>query len=236
MVSLSNHRLPLKIYPNHRVTQAKSFVSYCFVRIAYCEVFRTTLDASRTTICYNSAMTKIFTIGHSTRTLDEFIALLREFKIEVLVDIRRFPGSRRLPHFNRESLEKSIPAAGIEYIWLEDLGGRRSGPDLAKSQNPGLRHPAFRNYADYMQTEQFQKTVERLIQIATEKTTAIMCAEKLFWKCHRRLLSDYLIAHGAAVEHIMESGRLQPHKLSYDAVINPDGNVIYPSNQLPFPP
>ncbi|MGD0078876.1 MAG: DUF488 domain-containing protein [Sedimentisphaerales bacterium] len=201
-------------------------------------------------------MTKLFTIGHSTRSLDEFIALLREFKIEVLVDIRRFPGSRRLPHFNRQDLEQTLPAAGIEYIWLEDLGGRRSasprvgetspnggsGPDLAnlsavaESQNPGLRHPAFRHYADYMQTDQFQKAVERLISIASKKTAAIMCAEKLFWKCHRRLLSDYLVAHSILVEHIIETAKTQPHKLSPDAAITPDGHVVYPSNQLPFPP
>jgi uncharacterized protein (DUF488 family) len=221
-------------------------------------------------------MTKLFTIGHSTRTLDEFIAILREFKIETLVDIRRFPGSRWLPHFNRQDLEQTLPAAGIEYIWLEDLGGRRSaspragetspnggsGPDLAnlsavaESPNLGLRHPAFRHYADYMQTEQFRKAVERLLlatakrsakpcgvsaseeagSIASEKTVAIMCAEKLFWKCHRRLLSDYLVAHGILVEHIIETAKTQPHKLSPDAVITPDGHVVYPSNQLPFPP
>jgi uncharacterized protein (DUF488 family) len=182
------------------------------------------------------AMTKLFTIGHSTRTLDEFLALLREFKIETLVDIRRFPGSHRLPHFNRQDLEQSLPAAspvipaqaGIEYIWIEDLGGRRSGPDLATSQNPGLRHPAFRHYADYMQTEPFRLAIERLLSVASEKTAAIMCAEKLFWKCHRRLLSDYLVAQGVVVEHIMESGHLQPHQLSPDAVITPDGHVIYP--------
>jgi uncharacterized protein (DUF488 family) len=191
-------------------------------------------------------MTKLFTIGHSTRTLDEFIAILREFKIETLVDIRRFPGSRWLPHFNRQDLEQTLPAAGIEYIWLEDLGGRRTGPDLANSPNLGLRHPAFRHYADYMQTEQFRKAVERLLlatakrseagSIASEKTVAIMCAEKLFWKCHRRLLSDYLVAHGILVEHIIETAKTQPHKLSPDAVITPDGHVVYPSNQLPFPP
>ncbi len=191
-------------------------------------------------------MTRIFTIGHSTRTLDEFIALLQEFKIETLVDIRRFPGSRRLPYFNRQELEKSLPPAGIKYVWLEDLGGRRSGPNLADSQNPGLKSPGFRHYADYMQTEQFQKAAEHLIQIAlasakrseagSEKTAAIMCAEKLFWKCHRRLLSDYLVAHSAAVEHIIESRRTQSHKFSSDAAVTTTGNVIYPSNQLLFPP
>ena len=181
-------------------------------------------------------MARIFTIGHSTRTLDEFITLLLEFKIETLVDIRRFPGSRRLPHFNRETLHQILTTTGIEYVWLEDLGGRRSGPKLTESQNPSLKSPGFRHYADYMQTEPFQKAVGQLLRVGAEKTVAIMCAEKLFWKCHRRLLSDYLVAHGVAVEHIMEQGRLQSHKLSSDAVITADKNVIYPSNQLLFPP
>jgi uncharacterized protein (DUF488 family) len=171
---------------------------------------------------------KLFTIGHSTRSLDEFLSLLHDFKIEVLVDIRRFPGSRRFPHFNRQSLEQSLPAAGIEYVWLEDLGGRRSGPNLSGSLNPGLTHHAFRHYADYMQTGPFRLAVEKLISIASQKTAAIMCAEKLFWKCHRRLLSDYLVAHGVLVEHIMDSGSLKPHKLSAGAVVTPEVSVIYP--------
>jgi uncharacterized protein (DUF488 family) len=177
---------------------------------------------------------KLFTIGHSTRSFDEFLSLLREFKIEVLVDIRRFPGSRRFPHFNCESLEMALPAASIEYIWLEDLGGRRSGPEIADSLNPGLRHPAFRLYADYMQTEQFRSAVNWLLSVAAIKRTAIMCAEKLFWKCHRRLLSDYLVAQDVIVEHIMDSARLQPHKLSAGAVITENLQVIYPSNYLPL--
>jgi len=178
---------------------------------------------------------KLFTIGHSTRSFDEFLSLLREFKIDTLIDIRRYPGSRRLPHFNRQSLEKALPAAGIEYLWLEDLGGRRSGPGIAESLNPGLKHPAFRHYADYMQTERFRSVILRLMSIASEKTAAIMCAEKLFWKCHRRLLSDYLVTQGILVEHIMESGRLQPHKLSDSAVVTPDLRVIYPTNGADTP-
>jgi uncharacterized protein (DUF488 family) len=161
--------------------------------------------------------------------LGELIALLREFKISTLVDVRRFPSSHRLPHFNRHDLEQSLRDSGIEYIWLEELGGRRSGPDLANSQNQNLKHPAFRHYADYMLTGQFHLAVNRLISIASEKTSAIMCAEKLFWKCHRRLLSDYLVAQDIIVEHIIESNRLQQHKLSPDAVIAPDRHVIYPA-------
>jgi len=171
---------------------------------------------------------KLFTIGHSTRLWDEFLSLLHGFKIEAIIDIRRFPGSRKFPHFNRESLETALPSAGIEYIWLEELGGRRSGADIDKSLNAGLKSPGFRYYADYMQTEQFRSAVNRLLSVAAIKRTAIMCAEKLFWKCHRRLLSDYLVARCVSVEHIMDSARLQPHKLSAGAVITENLQVIYP--------
>jgi uncharacterized protein (DUF488 family) len=170
----------------------------------------------------------LFTIGHSTRPLSDFLALLGEFKIEVLVDIRRFPGSQRFPHFNREALEQTLPAAGIEYVWLEDLGGRRNAPEIDKSPNPGLKHPTFRNYADYMQTDQFQTAVNRLLSIASAKTTTVMCAEKLFWKCHRRLLYDYMTAHNFLVEHIFDSGHIQPHKLSEGAIVSADLQVTYP--------
>jgi len=173
---------------------------------------------------------RIFTIGHSSRLFDEFLSLLREFKISALIDIRRFPGSRKFPHFNRQSLEITLPASGIEYLWLEDLGGRRSGPDLANSPNPGLKSPAFRHYADYMQTEQFQNAIKQLLLVASLKPAAVMCAEKLFWKCHRRLLSDYLTAQGVQVEHIIDSARLQSHKLSEGAVVTPELNVIYRLN------
>jgi len=178
---------------------------------------------------HNYQKIKLFTIGHSTRPEDEFLSLLREFKIEVLVDIRRFPGSHRFPQFNRESLEKILPAEGIEYIWFEDLGGRRSARDIEKSLNAGLKSPGFRSYADYMQTEKFRNAVEQLVSVASIKKAAIMCAEKLFWKCHRRLLSDYLVAQGIQVEHIIEQNRLQPHKLSPDAAITKESQVIYPA-------
>lgn len=172
---------------------------------------------------------KLFTIGHSSRTFDDFLSLLRESEISVLVDIRRFPGSRKFPHFNRQSLEATLPASGIEYLWLEDLGGRRSGPNIAESLNPGLKSSGFRHYADYMQTEQFHSAGNRLLSVAAAKSAAIMCAEKLFWKCHRRLLSDYLVAQGVHVEHIIDSARLQSHPLTAGTVITLDLNVIYPS-------
>ncbi len=173
---------------------------------------------------------KLFTIGHSIRPFDEFLSLLREFQIEAILDIRRFPSSRKFPHFNREWLEKALPSAGVEYIWLEDLGGRRSAPNPADSLNAGLTHSAFRHYADYMQTTPFRLAIEKLLSIASEKLSSVMCAEKLFWKCHRRLLSDYFVAQGVTVEHIMDSGRVQSHKLSSGAVLTPDLHVIYPSS------
>ncbi|MFH1370469.1 MAG: DUF488 domain-containing protein [Planctomycetota bacterium] len=177
---------------------------------------------------------KLFTIGHSSRIFDDFLSLLSEFEISTLVDIRRFPGSRKFPHFNRQSLEATLPVSGIEYLWLEDLGGRRKPLCLSWGLNPqhkvgGLRNSGFRHYADYMRTEQFNSAVKRLVSVAAVKPTAIMCAEKLFWKCHRRLLSDYLVAQGVQVEHIIDSGRLQSHTLTAGAVITPDLNVIYPS-------
>jgi uncharacterized protein (DUF488 family) len=172
---------------------------------------------------------KLFTIGHSTRAMEEFLSLLNEFKIKVLIDIRRFPGSHKFPHFSLESLEKTLPQAGIDYVWLENLGGRRSGPEIGKSLNLGLKIADFRNYADYMQTQQFHQAVEQLLTIASAKPAVIMCAEKLFWKCHRRLLSDFLVAQGVIVEHIMDSGRLQQHKISPDAIITSGLNVIYPA-------
>ncbi len=177
----------------------------------------------------DKAKIKLFTIGHSSRTFDDFLSLLREFEISTLVDIRRFPGSRKFPYFSRQSLEVTLPASGIEYIWFEDLGGRRSGPDTTESLNPGLKSSGFRHYADYMQTEPFHAAVNRLLSIASTGITAIMCAEKLFWKCHRRLLSDYLVARGVHVEHIMDPGRSQPHKLAAEAVITKDLQVVYPS-------
>lgn len=171
---------------------------------------------------------EIFTIGHSNGTLDELVAMLKAFSIERLVDIRRFPGSRRLPHFNRESLEKRLPQEGIEYLWMESLGGRRSHEAGKTSINSGLRSPGFRNYADYMLTEDFENAIKHLLELAAEKRTAIMCAEKLYWRCHRMLISDFLTAQAVKVIHIMDSGKSVEHKLSEMAAADKDGKVTYP--------
>src|SRR5262249_24442547 len=146
---------------------------------------------------------RLWTIGHSTRELDAFLSLLEEYSIEAIIDLRRFPGSRRYPHFNRPEFEAEITAARIAYIWLAELGGRRS--PAKDSINSGLRSLAFRGYADYMQTEAFRDGMERLEAVARAKRSAIMCAEAVWWRCHRSLIADYLKAGGAEVVHIVSS-------------------------------
>src|SRR5438093_8064450 len=132
-------------------------------------------------------MVALYTIGHSTRSQAEFLALLRAHEIATLVDIRAFPASRRLPHFNRENLEAALRAEGINYVWMKALGGRR-GKRREDSPNVALRNPSFRNYADYMLTSEFQT--------AAHSRTAIMCAEAVFFRCHRMLVSDYFVLRG----------------------------------------
>jgi uncharacterized protein (DUF488 family) len=132
----------------------------------------------------------IYTIGHSTHTLEEFVAMLKSFNIELLADIRSFTVSRKFPHFNKENLPASLAENNIEYIHLKNLGGRRKvNPE---SCNTGWRVAAFRGYADYMETENFEKAIKELEQIASEKRVAYMCAEAVWWRCHRSLVSDYL--------------------------------------------
>jgi uncharacterized protein (DUF488 family) len=148
------------------------------------------------------------------------------------VDIRRFPGSRRFPHFNQQSLASAVQNAGLEYHWLADLGGRRR-KIKEPSPNVGLENDAFRSYADYMLTDEFRQAVKKLREIARRKRVAIMCAEAVFWRCHRRLVSDFLVANGAVVQHIMPSGELQPHMLTRAAVVG-DRRVTYPGEKLLF--
>ena len=146
---------------------------------------------------------RLWTIGHSTRSLEEFLSLLRDHRIEGVIDVRRFPASRRYPHFNRLALEAELTLAGITYLWLPELGGRRN--PAKDSINTGLRSLAFRGYADYMETDAFVAGIERLKIVARSKPTAIMCAEAVWWRCHRSLIADYLKAEGAEVIHILSS-------------------------------
>jgi uncharacterized protein (DUF488 family) len=174
----------------------------------------------------------VLTIGHSNHPLDRFLALLAQHEVEALVDIRRFPGSRKHPHFHRDNLAAALPKSGLDYLWLEALGGRRH-TQRDESPNLGLENRGFRNYADYMLTDEFREGVEKLLEIARQKWTAIMCAEGLFWQCHRQLVSDFLAANGVTVQHIMPSGNLQPHKLTSGAVIE-GGQVTYPGERSLF--
>jgi uncharacterized protein (DUF488 family) len=195
----------------------------------------------------------IYTIGHSTRSLEELLAALRGHGIATLVDIRAFPMSRRLPHFNRESLEYELPKAGIAYVWMKELGGRRKSM-RDDSPNTALRNDSFRNYADYMMTDEFEVAIERLLAIAeatadpslrspaaaslvmtTQKSaggTAIMCAERMWFQCHRMLVSDYLMALGNTVLHIDDEKReVRPHKLMPEARLV-DGKLVYDGGML----
>jgi uncharacterized protein (DUF488 family) len=174
----------------------------------------------------------VLTIGHSNHPLERFLDLLARHGVEALVDIRRFPGSRKHPHFHQDNLAAVLPKSGVEYHWLEALGGRRP-KQRDESPNRGLENKGFRNYADYMLTEEFREGVEKLLEIAQQKRTAIMCAEGLFWQCHRRLVSDFLMAKGITVQHIMPGGELRPHELTRGAVIE-GGQMTYPGERSLF--
>lgn len=175
-------------------------------------------------------MVTLFTIGHSTRTLAELIEALHAHGIETLVDIRAFPMSRRLPHFNRENLEREMPAAGIRYVWMKALGGYRKRT-RKDSPNTGLRNSSFRNYADYMLTEEFKSAIAELLKLAEQAPTAYMCAERVYFHCHRMLVSDYLLAHGHEVKHIDATGPVRAHKLTPEAHLVGE-NLIYKVDQL----
>jgi uncharacterized protein (DUF488 family) len=172
----------------------------------------------------------LYTIGHSTRALEELIAALRAHQIEALVDIRAFPMSRRLPQFNRESLEKSLPAAGIRYVWMKALGGYRKKA-LEESPNVALRNQSFRNYADYMLTLEFEEAMNELVRLAEQSRTAYMCAERVYFRCHRMLVSDWLVAHGHEVLHIDAEGPVKPHRLMAEARTI-EGRLVYRGDRL----
>ncbi len=174
----------------------------------------------------------ISTIGHSTRDEVEFLALLQEFSIELLVDVRAIPASARNPQFNRENLETRLPLFGVEYQWMgQELGGfRKKSEGLGEhSPNAAWKNASFRNYADYMQSDRFQEAAARLMAMALEKRTAFMCAEKLVARCHRQLISDYLACQGWDVQHIMEKGVLKKHALTPIGKCD-GGRLTYPGD------
>lgn len=172
----------------------------------------------------------IYTIGHSTRTIEEFLALLVEHEVRLLVDVRRFPGSRRHPQFGRDALAASLAEAGIAYRHEEALGGRRAGdPSAGPSPNTAWRHAAFRAYADYTATSTFQTALRRLMHDGAERRTVIMCAEAVPWRCHRRLITDALLARGVPVLDVIGAGEARTAALSEHAVVREDGTVMYPA-------
>ena len=175
-------------------------------------------------------MARLYTIGHSTRSFDDLVETLHAHSIQTLVDIRAFPMSRRLPQFNREALEKNLPAAGIRYIWMKALGGYRK-KILDESPNIGLRNASFRNYADYMLTPEFADAMAELIALAEISATAYMCAERVYFRCHRMLVSDWLVARGHEVMHIDGTGPVKPHRLTAEARMI-DGQLIYRGDLL----
>lgn len=171
----------------------------------------------------------IYTIGHSTHTMEEFIAMLQSFNIKTLIDIRHFPGSRKFPHFNKEILSGALKGIGINYIHLEDLGGRRKVQK--NSKNTRWHKDSFRGYADYMETKKFENAITQLQSIALKQTTAYMCSEAVWWRCHRSMVSDYLKAKGWTVFHIMATGKSEEHPYTSPARIVGD-KVLYSDTDL----
>lgn len=170
-------------------------------------------------------MNPVFTIGHSTRTIEEFIALLWEAGVNLLIDVRRFPASRRYPHFNRAELAAALIAAGIGYRHEEVLGGRRA--PRRDSHNTAWRNPQFRGYADHMDSAEYRRAIDELLATAHDRVQAVMCAEAVPWRCHRNLLADALVARGVAVLHIVQSGKTAEHKLHADAHIVDGDHIVY---------
>lgn len=175
----------------------------------------------------------LFTIGHSNHSTGQLVDLLQRHQMKSLVDIRRFPGSRSFPQFNRETLSAALEEHGIDYQWIEALGGRRPKRKDFVSPNTGLRNDSFRNYADFMLTDEFRLGMRRLEDIARAKRTAILCAESVFWRCHRRLVSDFVMANGGTVLHIFPNGEVRPHALTGGARVD-HGAVTYPGQKTLF--
>ena len=173
---------------------------------------------------------RIWTIGHSTRTIDEFISLPNQNEIKLLADVRAWPGSKRYPQFNKEALAESLSAHGIRYEHFLELGGRRR--PRSDSKNTAWRNASFRGYADYMETEQFQKGIQRLLDVAAEAgPTAIMCAEAVWWRCHRSLIADYFKSREMEVIHILGVNKIEPHPYTSAArIVN--GELSYAADSL----
>ena len=177
-------------------------------------------------------MVEFYTIGHSNRPLDAFIRLLRDAGADLAIDVRTIPKSRHNPHFNEETLERALAEAAIGYRRIPDLGGLRSrSKDQGPSPNGFWENENFRNYADYTATQAFRSGLAELRQLGRNHRCAIMCAEAVWWRCHRQIIADYLLAAGESVTHIMGEGRAEPARLNEAAAISPDGAITYPAAQ-----
>lgn len=173
-----------------------------------------------------------FTIGHATRSIEELIALLHEAKVTCLVDVRTMPRSRTNPQFNRETLPARLRADRIDYVYAGALGGLRRRSDTVAPDVNGLwENASFHNYADYTISEAFRAGLAQLVQLGRRKRVAIMCAETLWWRCHRRIIADHLLGRGEEVWHILGPGKIEPAQLTLGAVVQPDGAVQYPAPQ-----
>lgn len=171
------------------------------------------------------APSRIFTIGHSTHPIELFLKLLGQHRIELIADVRSYPSSRRWPQFNQAELSESLRRAGIEYQWKKALGGRRHSK-RDDSPHTAWTHPAFRSYADYAESPEFAEGLMELTQGATRVRTAYMCSEGLWWRCHRRIISDHLVIRGWRVEHIMPDGKLRAHDITPFARVI-EGRIVY---------
>lgn len=170
----------------------------------------------------------VWTVGHSTRTWEEFLVLLASHDIQALADVRRFPGSRRCPWFAGQALAANLPAAGVEYRWLPQLGGRRRV--RPGSPNGGWRNASFQGYADHLGSAEFAEGLMLALELAARRRTALMCAEVLWWRCHRALIADVLKLRGIEVLHILDAGHAQAHRWSAPARVV-DGTLCYPPPQ-----
>jgi uncharacterized protein (DUF488 family) len=170
---------------------------------------------------------EVWTIGHSTRSIDDFVSLLKANGIRLVADVRSLPGSKRYPQFNKEKLVDSLGKVGIRYEHFPELGGRRK--PRGDSRNTAWRNASFRAYADYMETEDFRNGIERLLDLAKQAgPTAIMCAEAVWWRCHRALISDYLKVHGIEVMHILDANKIELHPFTSAARVL-EGTLSYAS-------
>lgn len=175
---------------------------------------------------------EVYTIGHSTRSQEELIGLLSEAGVSYLLDVRSFPRSRTNPQFNAEVLAAALNRAGIGYRHMKALGGRRGVQDLGRPSPNGLwRQEAFRNYADYALSPVFGQALDELRAMARDRRCAVMCAEALWWHCHRRIIADYLLAAGVEVRHILGPGEIEPAAMTPGAMPQPDGSLHYPCDQ-----